>query len=459
MSFTSVNPSTGELLETYPAESPAEMLEKIEKGWVAYRQNALLDFNKRSQALLSLEAALMEHDQELATLAAEEMGKPLQEGLEEVRKCAELCRYYATRGEAFLRPEPTDVEGAELHYRPLGLVVLITPWNFPFWQVLRKAVPILAAGNAVLLKPSHAVVGCALRLSALFERAPFPENVFQTLRVHPGELDGVMGHPAIAGVSFTGTTQSGRKVAGRNGWNLKRGVFELGGSDPCLVFADADLDLAARLSAETRLHNNGQSCLGAKRIVVESSAYKEFLDRIEPIVMGSNHGDPFDPAIARGPLAHEKARVRLQDQVAQTLKMGARLHCGGRVPKGSGFFYPATLLSDCSLESPVFHEETFGPVVVVVEAAGEEEMRRIANKSAYGMGASVFTGDLSRAERLARDGLECGIVGINRCPDSAPGFPFGGIKDSGFGRELGAEGIRAFTNLKTILRSPGICRT
>jgi len=450
-----INPATGAVLERYPTESPASVLGKVEEADRAFRELAAASFPSRARGLKSMADQLEKEAEDLARLATLEMGKPLAESRAEIEKCARVCRHFAEAGAAYLEPEVIESPGqppVEVHCRPLGVVLLIMPWNYPFWQVIRAAIPILAGGNTVLLKHASKVTGSALALENIFARSSLPSGSFHTLILPPDQLESIIGHPSVIGVSFTGSTRTGKKVAARASWNMKRTVCELGGSDPYLVFADADLGKVAGICARSRLVNNGQSCIAAKRFIVETSAYTEFVELLRLEMEAYPHGDPTDPQSKRGPLSGRAEREELHQQVRRSIEKGAECLLGGEIPAGDGAYYPATLLGQCPPGSPAFKEETFGPVAAVVGADDEDEMVTLANRNSFGLGGAVFTADPERARRLAVERLQCGIVGVNRAAVSAAHYPFGGIKDSGLGRELGKEGLRAFCNLKTILR-------
>lgn len=449
-----VNPATGATLQHYPAESPASVLEKVEAADRAFREWSASDLPTRARALESVATQLEKEAEDLARISTAEMGKPLAESLKEIEKCVLACRHYAGSLASYLKPEVIETPGqnsVEVHCRPLGTVLLIMPWNFPFWQVIRAAIPILAGGNTVLLKHASKVTGSALALQSVFTRSSLPEGSFHALVLPADQLESIIGHPAVIGVSFTGSTRTGKKVAARAAWSMKRIVCELGGSDPYLIFADADLGEAARTCAASRLVNNGQSCISAKRFIVEAPVYDAFTELLREEMETYTHGDPIDPQFKRGPLSGMAEREELHQQVMRSIDKGAQCLLGGKIPKGKGAYYPATLLGQCPPGSPAFKEETFGPVAAVASARTEAEMLSLANRNSYGLGGAIFTADLDRAKRLAVEGLECGIVGVNRAAVSSVHYPFGGIKDSGLGRELGKEGLRAFCNIKTIL--------
>ncbi|HRA19673.1 MAG TPA: aldehyde dehydrogenase family protein, partial [Anaerolineae bacterium] len=387
-----------------------------------------------------------------ALLMAREMGKPLREGRAEVQKCASVCRYYAAEAAAMLadQPRPSDAARSYVSPRPLGVVLGIMPWNFPFWQAIRFSAPTLAAGNTVLLKHAPSVTGCALALEALWHEAGVPEGGFQILLAELDQLPAVIADPRVAAVSLTGSSRAGRSVAAAAGAALKPCVLELGGSDPAVVLADADLELAVEQCAVGRLINAGQSCIATKRIIVSRPLRAAFEEALLARLARLRVGDPRDEATELGPLAREDLRDALARQVTQSVAAGAACRLGGQAPSGAGWYYPVTLLTDPPPGSPACREELFGPVATLIEAADEEDAIRLANDTAFGLGAAVYSRDVARAEAIARDRLEAGSAFVNAFVRSDPRLPFGGSKDSGWGRELGREGLLAFTSAKTV---------
>jgi succinate-semialdehyde dehydrogenase/glutarate-semialdehyde dehydrogenase len=382
-----------------------------------------------------------------------EMGKPLRQGEGEADKCAWACEYYADHAAGLLAPEERRTEASRSYVRfdPLGPVLAIMPWNFPFWQVVRFAAPTLMAGNAAILKHAPNVPRCALEIAALFREAGLPEGLFQTVFVDTDVVPRLIADDRIRAVTLTGSPRAGASVAEQAGRHLKKTVLELGGSDPFIVLEDADIAAAAEAAAEARLINSGQSCIAAKRFIVVEQVADRFLERFAAEMQSRKVGDPLAPETDVGPQARLDLRAALHRQVEASLRQGARLLCGGRVPEGAGAFYPATVLTAVSPGMPVFDEETFGPVAAVIRARDEAEAVQLANASAYGLGASVWTrdGGGGRGERLAGD-LEVGIVFVNGIVKSDPRLPFGGVKRSGYGRELSEYGLREFVNVKSV---------
>jgi succinate-semialdehyde dehydrogenase/glutarate-semialdehyde dehydrogenase len=381
-----------------------------------------------------------------------EMGKPITQAVLEVEKCAVGAEYFAEHAEAFLAPVPAETEASKSYwtYRPLGVVLGIMPWNFPFWQVMRFAAPTVAAGNTVLVKHAANVPGCALALADLFRDAGFPDGVYTNLFLDNDGAGALIEHPLVRAVSLTGSVRAGRAVAARAGGVLKKCVLELGGSDPSVVLADADLDATVRSCVQGRLQNTGQSCIAAKRLVVVEEVRRHFeerlIERMGRVVMG----DPLDPKTEVGPMARADLRDSLHAQVERSVEKGARLALGGRVPDQPGCWYPPTVLTDVLPGMAAYEEEVFGPVACVIAARDEGDAIRIANDTRFGLGASVYTRDMERGERIAADLLEAGSCFVNGMVKSDPRLPFGGVKESGFGRELSELGLREFTNVKTV---------
>jgi len=380
-----------------------------------------------------------------------EMGKPIVQGEAEVDKCAWVCEYYADHAEAFLAEQPRETEASRSYVRfdPLGPVLAVMPWNFPFWQVFRFAAPALMAGNAGVLKHASNVPRCALAIEEVFREAGFPRGLFSTVLVGSSAVAALIANPRIVAVTLTGSDRAGSKVAEQAGRELKKTVLELGGSDPFIVLADADLAAAARTAAEARLINSGQSCIAAKRFIVVEPVADQFLDRFLDELRSRRMGDPLVRGTQVGPQARIDLRDLLHEQVAESVKRGAKLLLGGEVPAGKGAFYPPTLLAAVDKGMPAFDEETFGPVAAVIRAKDEADAVRLANDSTFGLGASLWTEDRVRAERLAAQ-IEAGSVFVNGVVKSDPRLPFGGIKRSGYGRELSEYGIREFVNVKSV---------
>jgi succinate-semialdehyde dehydrogenase/glutarate-semialdehyde dehydrogenase len=446
-----INPATGAVVAEYPDTDPAEverLLRRADDAFAAWRNEAFAERARRMRRLAELlRAGRAEH----ARLMTEEMGKPIAAAEAEVDKCAWGCDFYAEHAEALLAPEEIATDAARSFVRcdPLGPVLAIMPWNFPFWQVFRFAAPAIMAGNVALLKHAANVPGAALAIAELFRTAGFPEGVMTALLIPSARVSEVIRHPAVRAVTLTGSDTAGMAVASEAGRAIKKTVLELGGSDPFVVLADADPAAAAEQAARARTINSGQSCIAAKRFIVEEAVADRFEDelvrRMEALVVG----DPMDRATDVGPLAREDLLKDLDDQVQRTVDAGALLRTGGRRLPGPGFFYAPTVLTAVAPGMAAFEQETFGPVAAVTRARDADETVELANRSRYGLGASIWTGDPARGEALAAR-IEAGSVFVNGIVKSDPRLPFGGIKASGYGRELAREGIREFVNLKTV---------
>ncbi|MEM1206220.1 MAG: NAD-dependent succinate-semialdehyde dehydrogenase [Acidobacteriota bacterium] len=452
MAFVSINPTTGETLGTYPEHTDLEVDRKLDAADAAQRLWAQEPLERRAELLRGVAAALRRRADGLARLMALEMGKPLAQGVSEVEKCAWVCEHYADHGAEALAPVeiPTDPRRSAVHFRPMGLILAVMPWNFPFWQVFRFLAPALLAGNGGVLKHAPSVPGCADAIVDMLRGAGFPPDLFPNLRIPPERVQRVLGHPKVRAATLTGSTAAGRAVAAQAGERLKKTVLELGGSDPYLVLADADVEAAARICATSRLLNSGQSCIAAKRLVVVESVRGEFEARFVAHMAAAVVGDPLDPGVEVGPMARRDLRDGLHRQVLRSLEGGARCLLGGQPPEGPGAFYPPTVLTDVGPGTPAYGEELFGPVAAVLPVRDEAEAIRVANDSPYGLGAAVFTRDLERGERIASEELDAGCCCVNGLVQSDPRLPFGGVKDSGYGRELGQFGIREFVNVKTV---------
>jgi succinate-semialdehyde dehydrogenase/glutarate-semialdehyde dehydrogenase len=412
--------------------------------------------SERSMLMKRLASLLRDQKEHHAALISREMGKPLAQAEAEVVKCSWVCDFYAEHAARYLKPEESDLDGGALgvvKFEPLGALLGIMPWNFPFWQVFRFAAPAIMAGNAVIVKHSPNVTGSAIAIEKLFREAGFPEQLYRTVHIAHEDVDRLTGfmidHPAIKAVSVTGSTAAGRAVAAKAGGALKKSVLELGGSDPYIVLDDADLTRAVEQCVAARLLNAGQSCIAAKRFIVHASVMEQFeallLHRMKSAVMG----DPFDPAVAVGPIARFDLREQLHDQVSRSVAQGARLLCGGVIPSGRGFFYPPTILSGVRKGMAAYSEETFGPVATLIEVQDDREAVVIANDTPFGLGSAVFSANCERALAIAEQ-LDVGNCFINSMVKSDPRLPFGGVKTSGYGRELSSYGIREFVNIKTL---------
>lgn len=450
-----INPLTGELVKEYPTHPLSEVAEKLQRAENAFHAWKSLTYAERAAYLIRVSEVLESRKKPLAELMALEMGKPLQAGMAEINKCALVCRYYAEHGEEFLQKEviKTDATESYVTYQPLGVILAVMPWNFPFWQSFRFLAPGLMAGNAAVLKHASNVPGCAIATEDILREAGIPENVFQTLLVGSGEVEEIIKNPVIKAVTLTGSTAAGMKVAGQAASLLKKAVLELGGSDPYIVLEDADIELAASKCAESRMINTGQSCIAAKRFVVVEEVAENFISKFSEKMKAYQPGDPMDEHTKTGPMATVKLRDELHQQVLKSIELGAKCIMGGVVEPGLHAFYPPTILSNVKKGMPAYEEEMFGPVASVIIVKDEAEALKVVNDTIYGLGSAVFTRDLERAARIAETGTDAGCCFINDYVRSVPELPFGGIKQSGFGRELGVFGIREFVNIKTIYRA------
>ena len=451
MSIQSVNPATGEILETLEPTTPAQIDTILARAHAAFTEWRGEPFARRSALMRAAARELRARKDEYALTMTREMGKPIVQSEAEVEKCAVTCDYYAEHAEAFLAEQAreTDASRSYVRFDPLGVVLAVMPWNFPFWQVFRFAAPGLMAGNAGVLKHASNVPRCALAIEEVFRRAGFPEGLFRAVLVDSGAVKGLIVDPRIVAVTLTGSERAGRAVAEQAGHEIKKTVLELGGSDPFIVLADADLDVAAHAAAEGRLINSGQSCIAAKRFIVVEPVADRFLERFKNELAARRMGDPTARETQVGPQARVDLRDELHHQVEESVKRGARRLLGGEIPPGKGAFYPPTLLAAVDRGMPAFDEETFGPVAAVIRAKDEADAVRLANDSYFGLGAAIWTRDRARAERLAAQ-VEAGAVFVNGVVKSDPRLPFGGIKRSGYGRELSEYGIREFVNVKSV---------
>ena len=452
MAIESVNPASGEKMRSYVEMSDDVVKGLIEKAHGAFTDWRLLGFDKRAALMKNAAKRLRNNKDEYAKLMALEMGKPFSQGQVEIEKCAWICEYYAENSEKFLHPEEvaTDASKSYVAFLPLGILLAIMPWNFPFLQVFRAASPALMAGNVVLLKHASNVPGCAEAIEKIFRDSGFPEGVFTNLFVETARTGEWIGHPLVKAVTLTGSVPAGKAVASKAGAALKKSVLELGGNDPYVVLEDADVEETVKICGESRLINSGQSCIAAKRFVVVESLYQKFLEGLLYFMKQQKMGDPLEEGVTVGPMARGDLRDGIHRQVRESVAKGAKLLLGGELPSGRGFYYPPTVLAEVKKGMPAFDEEIFGPVAAVIKARDEKEAVRLANDTVFGLGAAVFTRDTEKGERIAREELNAGCVSVNACVKSDPRLPFGGVDQSGYGRELGVFGIREFVNIKTV---------
>ncbi|WP_067135018.1 NADP-dependent succinic semialdehyde dehydrogenase [Microtetraspora malaysiensis] len=455
MAIATINPTTGETVRTFPELSESEIERKVglaHERWRTYRDTG---FDERAEWMRAGADLLEQEADAAARLMTTEMGKTLAAARGEALKCVRGMRYYADNAAEFLADEPladpaaVGASHALSRYRPLGPVLAVMPWNFPMWQVMRFAAPALMAGNVGLLKHASNVPQCALYLEDVFRRGGFPEGCFQTLLISSGRVEAILRDPRVVAATLTGSEPAGRSVAAICGDEVKHTVLELGGSDPFVVMPSADLDRAAATAVDARVQNNGQSCIAAKRFIVHSDVYDAFTDRFVAGMRALTVGDPFDPATDVGPLATERGRAGVEELVDEAVTRGAKVLCGGRRPPGPGWFYPPTVITGITRDMRIFTEEVFGPVAALFRAADIEEALEIANATAFGLGSNAWTRDEAEQDRFISD-LDAGQVFINGKTVSYPDLPFGGVKRSGYGRELSAHGIREFCNLKTV---------
>jgi len=449
--IVSINPATGETVRTFEPLGESQVDEKIACAAAAYETYRLTSFSDRARWLNAAADILESEKDALGRLMTLEMGKPIGAARAEAAKCALACRYYAEHGERLLADETVDAGPGRsfIRYQPIGPVLAVMPWNFPFWQVFRFAAPALAAGNVGLLKPASNVPQCALAIEDVIRRAGFPADVFQTLLISAWAVARVLDDPRVKAASLTGSEPAGAQVASRAGKQIKKTVLELGGSDPFIVTPHADLDRAVTAAVEARSLNNGQSCIAAKRFIVDHGIAAEFESRFTAAMAALRVGDPMDESTQVGPLATPNILNDLHEQVRRSVEMGARILTGGSRLLRPGSFYPPTVLTDVPIDSPAYRQELFGPVAAVLHSDGIDDAIRLANDTEFGLGASAWTDDPAEQHRFVEE-IEAGMVFINSIVVSDPRLPFGGIKRSGYGRELGSYGIREFVNVKTV---------
>ena len=451
MALQSINPATGEVLMEFEALTDLEVSKKLDKSYGAFLNWRGLSYQKRASYMRDIAEHLKSHASEYGKLLTAEMGKTLVEATAEVEKCAWNFEHYADNTEEYLKDRVVETDASESYvtYEPTGVILTVMPWNYAFWQVLRMVAPILMSGNTVVLKHASNVPQSALKLESLMVEAGLPEGVFQTLLVSSSQVEAIIENDHVQGVSLTGSEYAGSMVGAQAGKAIKPVVLELGGSDPSIILDDADLDFACETVAKSRLQNNGQSCIGSKRFIVHEAIYDEFLDTLTTVFENYVLGDPMDEKTMIGPVVSEDALNELLDQIKRSVDAGARVVTGGERVGDEGFYLQPTILADVVEGVPSYSEELFGPVASVIKVASDEEAIAVANATRFGLGASIYTRDVARAKKMIPY-IEAGNVFVNGLVKSDPRLPFGGVKKSGIGRELSEEGIRAFTNVKTV---------
>ena len=452
MKLTSINPANGQTIKTYEEHTQSQINSLLVKADNAFKTWRTFRFSDRAVLMKNAGDILRNHQETYAQLMAAEMGKPIAQGRSEIIKCAWVCDYFAENAEQFLKSEyiQTEANKSYITFQPLGVILAVMPWNFPFWQVFRFAVPTLMAGNAGLLKHSSNVSGCSLAIENIFKEAGFPQDLFRSLLINSRKVGSVINNNLIKAVTLTGSTPAGQAVAEQAGRMLKKTVLELGGSDPYIILEDADLDSAASACVTSRLINSGQSCIAAKRFIIVNSVRKAFEQLFIQKMQAAVVGDPLDEETMVGPLARFDLREELDLQVQKSIQQGAVCLLGGKSVEDDGTYYLPTILTNVKKGMPAYDEELFGPVASLINAKNEKEAIVLANDSSFGLGAAVFTQDIKRGERIAAEELESGSCFVNSFVKSDPRLPFGGIKESGYGRELSYYGIKEFVNIKTV---------
>jgi len=449
----SVNPYDGKEIKSYQENTVHEMNLIVEEAHEAFLKWRETGFSFRKERMKAAASVLRNNKEKYAAIMTEEMGKPISQAIAEVEKCAWVCDYYADGAETFLKDEKIKTEASKSYvtYNPLGVILAVMPWNFPFWQVFRFAAPNLMAGNVGVLKHSSNVTGCALAIEEVFRLAEFPQNLFRSIVIRSGKMGSVINNPLVKGITLTGSTPAGKAVAASAGKALKKTVLELGGSDPYIILEDADVKKAAQICASARLLNGGQSCIAAKRFIVPEKIHDSFVKYFVKECKSKEMGDPKKTKTEIGPQARFELRDELHQQVLKSENAGAKIVLGGSIPRGSGAFYPPTVLINVKKGMPAYDEELFGPVAAIIKVKDVDEAVKVANDSSFGLGAAVFTDDLAKGEQIAKYRLEAGCCFVNDFVKSDPRLPFGGIKESGYGRELSPFGIKEFVNIKTVV--------
>ena len=453
MAFQTINPSTEEIIKEYEEYSNNKIEELIYNSDLAFKSWRKTTFQHRSDLMKNTSRILVNRKKEFAEIMAIEMGKPIAQGIAEVEKCAWVCDFYSENAESFLNDMSIKTENRKSYvsFLPIGTVLAIMPWNFPFWQVFRFAAPALMAGNVGLLKHSRNTMGCACMIEEVFKQAGFPENIFTNLVIGSTQVESIIKNNKVKAVTLTGSTPVGAEVAKIAGSQIKKTVMELGGSDPYIILKDADLEYSAIQCVNARLINSGQSCIAAKRFIIEEAVYDEFTNLFVKFMKEKKMGNPLDSSNFIGPQARKDLQLELHQQVKKSVALGAKLLLGGLLSTDKGYYYPATVLADCKKGMPAYDEELFGPVAAMIKAKDENHAIDIANDSIFGLGAAIFTSDIDKGEKIAREELNAGACFVNDFVKSDPRLPFGGINQSGYGRELACFGIREFMNIKSVV--------
>ncbi|KXO00775.1 succinate-semialdehyde dehydrogenase [Aequorivita aquimaris] len=453
--LVTINPTTGKVIKKYPLMTDKQADEAVEKCHKAFLEWRMVSHKERGKIIKAIGKELKENAEELSKLMTNEMGKLLKQSKQEIELCAGICDWTAANGPENLKDEERELpDGGKgiITNSPIGVIYGIQPWNFPVYQVIRYSIANLMAGNGILLKHAENVTGTGLMLQKIYEKAGLPKNLFTVLKITHEQSDKIIKHKLVRGVTLTGSPDAGRAIAKKAGAALKKTVMELGSNDAYIVLEDADLNLAVKMCVQGRIYNNGETCVAAKRFVVVDKVYDEFRDAYVEQMKKIKHGDPTDKDSKIGPMAREDLRETLHEQVEKSVKKGAKILCGGEMPKGKGFFYPATVLDNVKPGQPAYDDELFGPVASLIRAKDEEDAMRIANDSKYGLGGGIFSKNEKKAMELASKHFDTGMVFINGFGLAQPNMPFGGVKDSGYGREHGGFGMKEFVNEKAIMR-------
>ena len=452
MPLISINPSTGKIIKEFSELTEEDIASDIKKAGKSFSKWRITDLKHRSRLLNNVAEDLRSNCEKYSELMTEEMGKPIKEARSEIEKSAWVCNYYSENATKFLKPSivETDASQSYITFLPLGIILGIMPWNFPFWQVFRFAAPTLMAGNVCLLKHASNVTRCSLAIESIFRNAGFPDGCFISLLIQNNRVGEIIDNPLVKAISLTGSTSAGKIIASKAGAVLKKTVLELGGSDPYIVLKDANLNEAVSACVTGRLINTGQSCIAAKRYIIEESISEAFQKKLILAMKKKLIGNPLDELNDLGPIARNDLRETLHHQVIKSIDAGAKCLLGGKMPSGSGFFYPITILADVKKGMVAYEEELFGPVACIIPVKNKTQAIKVANDTSFGLGAAIFTSDIDKGEKIARDFIEAGTIFVNDFVRSDPRLPFGGIKESGYGRELSKFGMKEFVNIKTV---------